>query len=427
MQDKEIPRGFGGETGWNFYRVMVSADPWLRQVAEGALQVAGERGGSEAVDVEFIGLLGEIAFDGCLGVIAPAWAERYRELAGQWIPVVNVSNSAGRMEEFANVLSDDAEVGRVAAKYLAGRGYRHFIVVADSAGVAHTERADAFEEELARRGHSARRFRHDFVASGRAMSRRVGWSKARFQAETGEVVRPWLEGMALDTAIFATSDWLANLVLKTIDADFPLHRNTVGVLGVDNEQPGWYPGALPGLSSVRPGFKEAGRRAMRWLFENPGRAGVERMAQFFQRVAPEGVVTRASTACGGCADPLTARMMRWAWERVQREEEVSISEMARLHGLNLKALERRFAEYAGTTAAAHVSRLKLDLARHLLRETNVPITEIAVRCGYSKHDVLSRALLKAEGCGPRDYRKQSRQKSDSAEKPPRGGDLLAYV
>jgi LacI family transcriptional regulator len=397
-------RGFAEDSGWQFYRVMSATDTWMKQIADGAIDAASERGGPEVVDVELNSRLLEIGFEGCLGVIAPAWHDRYRELVRQGIPVVNVSNAAGRMSGFANVLSDDAKVGRLAARYLLGRGYRHFVVVSDSVGAAHLERADAFEAELLRAGLTARRYHHDFVRMGRAMSMRAGWSRSRFQAEIGEVVRPWFEGMPMDTAIFVTNDWLAWSVLKAIDVGFPEHRNTVGVLGVDNEQPGWYPGALPSLSSVRPAFSEIGRRAMRWLFEHPGAVGLECMGEFFERVPPLGIVTRASTACGGCRDPLTARMMRWAWERVQREEPVSVSQMARSHGINIKALERRFAEHAGTTAVGFIGRLKLDLARHLLKETNLPVTEIAARCGYAKHDVLSRAFLLAEGCSPRDYR-----------------------
>jgi AraC-like DNA-binding protein len=177
---------------------------------------------------------------------------------------------------------------------------------------------------------------------------------------------------------------------------------------MDNqENQGQYPGiALPTLSSIVPAFRTQGAEAYKWICANPGIAGKNRAQTLIRRFPPEGVFSRASTATAACTDPLTSRMIRWAWRRVQSEQPVSVSDMASVHHLTLKTLERRFQTYAGGNAVDLLARLKLEYACSLLRETSLPITEIAFRCGYSKQDVLSRALRRSHDCTPREYRKQ---------------------
>lgn len=45
---------------------------------------------------------------------------------------------------------------------------------------------------------------------------------------------------------------------------------------------------------------------------------------------------------------------------------------------------------SGSRPGEFLQRLKLDLARQLLKTTDLQISEISYRCGFSKQDVLSR-------------------------------------
>lgn len=390
---------------WGFYRVLMSSEaPVLgRQVAEGALEAAYARGGPYSVELTLVDTWTQGGMEACRGIIAPVWSEEQAEaFRAKSFPVVNVSNSAGAAGGLANFLSDDEAVGRMAADHLTGCGYRGFLGIGLARHRAHAERLEGFSAGLAGRGQRARLWLDDFAwPSGEP------WSPTRYGEEMAEWLRPALAGLGPATGIFATNDWLACLVQRSLERFFPDLGATVGVLGVDNQQREWYHGRFVGLSSIEPGFREAGAAAMDWLQGRSVEAGkAEAGRGIVRRFAPRGVVARASTAVGGCADPETARMMRWAWERLQRGEPLSVGEMAARHGLSTKTLERRFGAHAGATASETISRLRLELARHLLRDTRAPITEIAARCGYAKHDVLSRAFLRFEGCTPRDYRKR---------------------
>ena len=86
-------------------------------------------------------------------------------------------------------------------------------------------------------------------------------------------------------------------------------------------------------------------------------------------------------------------------------EPLSRSEAARRIGLSTRQLDRLFAEKLGTSYAGHYRRLRLERSRELLRQSAVPITEIALGCGFSSASHFGRAYREAFGVTPASERK----------------------
>ena len=352
--------------------------------------------------------IGDVSMQGLVTVL---WPFGDAPATGNlWYPVVNVSNTSGIRPGVGNLLSDDAAVGRMATEFFQRKGIRDLLVLGIAGRVVHEERFTSAVEHAQTLGMTVQSFQHNFLGIGAEIS-----SFVQYTDWFGELLLPVIRSLPLGAGVFCTSDWLAQQILILFQSYFPEHLDGSSVLGVDNdaESDTYYGRQLPTLSSIEPAFKEMGREAFRWLSDHPGPQGMEQMAGLKRRFPPVRVVERASTAAGGCADPLTARMIRWAWDRVQREEAVSVTEMARAHHMHVKSLERRFQEHAGGNAVDLLARLKLNRAKALLRESTLPIAEISSRCGYSKQDVLSRALRAAEGCTPREFRNRSREPASS--------------
>ncbi len=342
----------------------------------------------------------------CLGVAGLLYdAKALKIVRRQKYPAINLSNRSGPREGVGNFLSDDEAVGRLGADHLLGRGYRNFLALAQGGGNWHAEeRLKGFRQRVEASGSKCQTFIHDFSEMGRR-----GLSTVSYVREIEEILKPHLERLPLDTGIFAANDWLAGLVQRVLMDHFSERLHTTGVLGVDNEQQSWwYLGPLAALSSVVPAFRTMGREAIEWLIAHPGDKAAA--ALLMRKFAPEGVVERASTAGGACADPLTARMIRWAWSQLQAGQPAQVSELAKQHHMSRRSLERKFQEHLGMPAGEFLQAMKLDLARQLLKTTNQQIGEISLRCGFSKQDVLSRALKAKEGMTPREYREASRRK-----------------
>ena len=82
------------------------------------------------------------------------------------------------------------------------------------------------------------------------------------------------------------------------------------------------------------------------------------------------------------------------------ETPIARADLARLAGVSLRQLERLFRAQLGRGLHEHYASLRLDRARHLLRETSLPILDIAVATGFASASQFSRAWRRAFGEAP---------------------------
>ncbi len=86
-------------------------------------------------------------------------------------------------------------------------------------------------------------------------------------------------------------------------------------------------------------------------------------------------------------------------------EPLKRGETARRIGLSTRQLDRLFTEKLGASYATHYRQIRLERARDLLRQSAVPITEIAMGCGFSSASHFSRAYRAAFAVTPASERK----------------------
>lgn len=86
-------------------------------------------------------------------------------------------------------------------------------------------------------------------------------------------------------------------------------------------------------------------------------------------------------------------------------EPLKRSETARRIGISVRQLDRLFSGKLHRSYADHYRQLRLDRARDLLRQSSVPITEIALACGFSSASHFGRAYREAFGVTPAGERK----------------------
>lgn len=82
------------------------------------------------------------------------------------------------------------------------------------------------------------------------------------------------------------------------------------------------------------------------------------------------------------------------------EEPLSPEELACAVGVSTRQMERLFAKHLGTSPAKYYLSLRLEKARHLLRQTELSITQIGVLCGFVSPSHFSRAYRTAFGVAP---------------------------
>lgn len=103
-------------------------------------------------------------------------------------------------------------------------------------------------------------------------------------------------------------------------------------------------------------------------------------------------------------DPRVARASARMEARLDAPE--SVVETAAAVGLSPRRMETLFRAAFGTTPGAHALTLRLTAARRMLAETRHPLSEVALRTGFTSPATLSRAFRRAYGHPPGQLRRK---------------------
>ena len=82
------------------------------------------------------------------------------------------------------------------------------------------------------------------------------------------------------------------------------------------------------------------------------------------------------------------------------DEPLSRAVLAGVAGTTVRQMERMFAREVGEGVAAHYLRLRLDRAAQLLRTTGMPVTDVALACGFRASSHFSSAFRSRFGVAP---------------------------
>lgn len=85
-------------------------------------------------------------------------------------------------------------------------------------------------------------------------------------------------------------------------------------------------------------------------------------------------------------------------------EAISIEELAEISHYSSRHFARIFKETYNTTPLNYMLSLRIKLARSLLIETNLTISDISFRCGFSDNNYFSRIFKKKTGLAPKEFR-----------------------
>lgn len=141
--------------------------------------------------------------------------------------------------------------------------------------------------------------------------------------------------------------------------------------------------------------QQAAAAVARAMVTAPFRAGGQ--AQFIPSPVPEEL---------GRDDPLaTVRTTVLA----SLETPWTVARLARLAVMSERSFARRFTEATGTPPLRWLLEQRVLQAQRLLEETDLPVDEIAVRCGFGSAVSLRPAFVRRVGVAPRDYRRAFRE------------------
>jgi LacI family transcriptional regulator len=161
--------------------------------------------------------------------------------------------------------------------------------------------------------------------------------------------------------------------------------------------------ASPPLSSVALNTERVGYLAAQLL---------ERMMRGQRRPArdifiePLGIVTRQSSDIVAIEDEMVAAALRYIRENACSG--IRIADVLEAVPLSRSKLERDFRELLGRSPNAEIRRVQLGRVRQLLVDTDLGLTAIAARTGFSRAEYLCAVFKEKFGQTPGQFRTAAR-------------------
>ncbi len=93
------------------------------------------------------------------------------------------------------------------------------------------------------------------------------------------------------------------------------------------------------------------------------------------------------------------------WIDAHAVENPGLAEMSKQIGYSPYYCSEQFHRIAGITIKEYMARRRLSMAAMAIRDTDLPLIEIALDYGFSSQSALTRAFVNAFGCTPAAYRR----------------------
>ncbi len=288
---------------------------------------------------------------------------------------------------------DESALGRIAVGHFLERGIRNFAFFTQCDHYWTRRRRDGFREAVKNAGFES--FVYERKKSDAAPFQ--AWNSAEKASFT-----KWLRSLPKPVGILASYDFHARQVLDVCYQEKISVPGEVAVLGVNNEE--WFCRMqFPPLSSVVQCGRRAGYEAARLLCAKIEGKPLPKFPLLFP---PSGVAMRRSTDLIAIEDEDVALALQ-----ILREKACSgltIPQLVEEVGLSRRTLERKFQKYFGRTPGEESIRIRIQRAKEILSESDLPIGNIARRLGFCSHAYFNSVFRKELNCSPSEFRERFR-------------------
>ena len=280
--------------------------------------------------------------------------------------------------------TNNKAISKLAADHLLDRGFKHFAYCGYAQSPINgwsKERQDAFVTYLSKRATSC-------VVLEKFQRPNHNW--ASLQRTLGE----WLRKLPKPVGIMAANDTRGRQVLEACRTYGLVVPDEVAVVGVDNDELLCRLSSPP-LSSVEQGARKLGYAAAALLDDMmQGRSTKKRP----NLVDPVSVVTRQSTDVLAIDDPKVAQAM--AFIRDHAADGIKVPDVVSSVAISRSGLEARFTSALDCSIHAAIRHRKLECARRLVSETDMPLKQIASETGFASVQHMTTLFVQEFGQAP---------------------------
>lgn len=308
------------------------------------------------------------------------------------IPIIYIIHHEIKDSPYPSVITDSEKIAHMAAEHFLDRGFQNFAFCGFDTMSWSVQRGKLFGHFIKKAGFGI----NYYIQPGSKLLQ-------RWENEQGHLAE-WLKGLPKPVAVMACNDDRAQHVIeacKMVNIKIP---EEVVVLGADND-------VLvcdlcePPLSSIALNTEKAGYDAAELLDKL---MHGEKMTGQQIIVEPTHIVTRRSTDVLSIQDPDVAAALRFI--RNNCRDQITVEDVVDALPISRRVLEKRFRKLLNRSVLEEIRKARTDAAARMLVETEMSISQIAEKLGYTETAHLSRYFHKEKGVSPIAFRKRIRPK-----------------
>ncbi|MDF7822616.1 substrate-binding domain-containing protein [Pontiellaceae bacterium B12227] len=320
------------------------------------------------------------------GIIArvsnPAFAN---EISSTGLPIVNVADTAIEGFSAPCIRTDDAAGTAMAAEHFINRGFRNIAYVGSSHSANPLWYGKAFKKAVAAHDLNV----HEFCMQGAA-------------ADNIPRLLEWLKNLPKPIGILVWGHGNGRMVVEgCMSAGISVPHDVAVLCGSYDDLLSH--AVFPALSGILNPTEQIGYKAAQTMHQLLQGKKVPHDTTY---LPPLGIMERLSTDTLAVEDPKLVKVVSFL--RDHAFESITMNDILREVPMARRSLERRFLQVFGRSPMDEVRRLRINKARKLLAETDLPMQEIAEACGFATYNYLTHVFKQVTEMTPRDYRKKMR-------------------
>lgn len=294
-------------------------------------------------------------------------------------------------ENVISVGSDPMEIANKSADYLINHGFKSFAFCGFKNTVWSVKRSCAFKQALNDNGYDCQVYLENL--------RKHAYSTD--ESDYKDFYR-WLNSLNKPVAILACNDEYAHILIDICRTTQFLVPDDISVLGIDNDEM-ICELSNPTLTSIPLSTEEAGYCAAEQLMSMiKGKRSDSRHI----KVSVHSPVERMSTTLHAIDDQVLRDALNYINSNAKRP--LQVQDVAEEVGLNRRSLERKFKLIMGRTINEHIRKARVTEIIKLLTNSDMSITQIAERLGFSDVNHVARYFKKEINLNPSQYRRMNK-------------------
>lgn len=360
-----------------------TATSWSRSLIEGILKYSKEQGPWH-IHLRPSGSSDDILppaqwqGDGIITrVSSQCIADRLAEIGK---PVVNVSCVKVAGADYPRINTSAIGTAKLAYETLRSRGLRHFGYVGELDREYVQISMHAFEKVVQDAHHSLSCFNY---------------------SEDPLALEEWLKSLPKPVGVLCWGPSLGHDVIDTCNLCGINVPNDVAVLG-ENFDKLLSNASYPAQAGIVIDTQKIGMTAAAILDGMMHGRKPEKKEWILE---PLEVTERLSIDMMAVEDPRVAKAMRFL--KAHAFEPISVEDVLQANPMARRTLERKFRQTFGVSIVEQIRQIRINHARSLLANSDIPVTEVAEKCGFSSYNYLNRIFKESTGLSPSQYRSNS--------------------